>query len=42
MGGDTYEYIEVQNVSSATVNAGIWRISGIGYVFANTFLQPDR
>jgi hypothetical protein len=43
LGGDAYEYIEVQNISSATVNAGMWSIGGIGYVFApNTFLQPGQ
>lgn len=44
MGGDAYEFLELQNVSSAALNVGAFSIDGIGnFVFApNTILGPGQ
>ncbi|MEY2409363.1 MAG: hypothetical protein QOF48_2033 [Verrucomicrobiota bacterium] len=43
IGGDAYEFIEVQNVSSATFDAGSFSIDGAGYVFPPiTLLGPGQ
>jgi len=43
MGGDAYEFLELQNVSSAVLNVSSWSIDGIDYVFpSSTFLQPGQ
>jgi hypothetical protein len=43
IGGDAYEFIELQNISSAVLNIGAWSIDGIAYVFPlNTLLTPGQ
>ncbi|MCI0743849.1 MAG: lamin tail domain-containing protein [Verrucomicrobia subdivision 3 bacterium] len=41
IGGDTYEYIELQNVGSTMMNIGNFSFDGVSYVFPpNTMLAP--
>jgi hypothetical protein len=43
IGGDAYEYIELQNVSPTVVNVGYYSIDGLNYAFPpNTLLQPGQ
>src|SRR6185295_3214705 len=43
MGGDAYEFLEVQNISGIPLNVGSWTIDGAGYIFApNTVLMPGQ
>jgi hypothetical protein len=43
MGGDAYEFLELQNVSGIALNVGVWSIDGAGYVFPpNTVLNPGQ
>ncbi len=43
VGGDPYEFIEVQNIGSAEVNAGGFYFSGVTYVFSpETILAPGQ
>jgi hypothetical protein len=43
IGGDAYEFLEMQNVGSLAFNAGGYSIDGIDYVFPpNTMLAPGQ
>jgi hypothetical protein len=43
IGGDAYEFLELQNVSPTVINVGHYSIDGINFAFApNTLLQPGQ
>lgn len=43
IGGDAYEYIEIQNVGSTTINIGNYSLDGVTYVFPpNTLIAPGQ
>jgi hypothetical protein len=43
IGGDAYEYIELQNVGSLALNVGLYSLEGVTYTFPpNTIIAPGQ